>query len=183
MGLRLMVIRGLAILDWPEGIGRYAVPNPARRALLFRKLLGADTQVARWGDRRSDTPGLPLCRSPYRFTVNTALTDWPLAVAVIVTAVFVFTLEVRIVKFPLLDPARTMIELLTEATAGLLLDRLIQVPAVLDRVIVPVALEPPRTDEGESDIPVGKDDADTDTLVLAAAPGNPSLSTATTEAV
>ena len=67
--------------------------------------------------------------------------------------------------------------------AGLLLDRVTIAPAVVDKVPLPVTLEAPRTDEEDSVSAEGVGGATTDTLVVAAVPDKPRLSTATTEAV
>lgn len=82
-------------------------------------------------------------------TVSVAVVGVPLAVAVIVTAVFVDTAVVVIVNLPVVAPARiVMLETAGLATAVLLLEIETTIPpvgAAALRVTVPVVLTPPVT--------------------------------------
>jgi hypothetical protein len=98
---------------------------------------------------------VPLRRIGYRVTNKIALVDTPLAVAVIVTAVLVRTLDVLMVKFAVLIPPETFKVLGTEAIEGLLLVKRTTAPVAADKVRAPVTLFPPRTDDRERVIAVG----------------------------
>lgn len=116
-------------------------------------------------------------------TFNTILIDLPFTKALIVTEVLALTLKVLMLKLALLDPADTFTVAGTEATAGLLLDRLTTAPTLLDKVTLPVTVAPPRTDEDDSVNAAGVGGATTVRAVVAALPDKPRLSTAKTEAV
>lgn len=103
---------------------------------------------------RSGT-GVPLRRIGYHVTNKIALVDTPLAVAVIVTAVLVRTLDVLMVKFAVLIPPKTFKMLGTEAIEGLLRVKLTTAPVGADKVSIPVTLFPPRTDDRERVSAVG----------------------------
>ena len=85
----------------------------------------------------------------------------PLAVAVMVTEVFVLTLLVWIENVAVVAPLGTVTALGTETTAGLLLVRFTTVPVLTETVTVPLAVFPPWTIVGDRVSAVGMGDAAT----------------------